>query len=127
MPLDRTNGETLSGLQGDPYKLVPLSKWSDTALWDIACKRATVAFLKAGAMNAPTFDESAVLVQEYPIGEMPRIAFIFCKRCEISPWKRGDDQSQASKELCFPVVVGMSPAMKAEMVMAGRWTDVGLH
>jgi hypothetical protein len=117
MPLNRTKGEHIEGL-GEDYRTVPLSKWSDTNLWDAACREANAAFAKAGCMVAVVFDEAHVLIQEYP--GQDRIAFLFNRKVPVAPWKRSDP-SEVHKDLYHPVVIRLSPGLKNELVMAGRW------
>jgi hypothetical protein len=137
MPLNRTWGEHVEGL-GQDYKLASLSKWTDTRYWDSACERAAQQFERAGATMLPKFDEQHILVQEYHNLKKPlvdketgtlffdAVVFLFNYSTPISVFKR-DDPGQVKKDLIARVVIGLTPAQKAELVMAGRWRDKVAH
>ena len=90
--------------------------------------RAEQAFAKAGCQIKVAFDAEHVLVQEYHdlpspimIGDLQVpdvLVFLFCRKVAVGNWKR---QMFGTKELFHPVVIGLTPQQKAELVMAGRW------
>lgn len=109
-PLDRTKGEHIDGL-GDNYKIVPLRKWADTPIYAEACTHARRIFRKALVAD-PRFDESTVLVQEYP--DEDKIAFVFAH------WGRKYFQRNFAW-MYWTAVVTLTPALKAHLVLTGRW------
>ena len=115
MPLNRVAGEHVEGL-GDDFTIVPLAKWAATIFWEGAYMNAVDKFTRAGAQGRIAFDDQHVLVQEYL--DQGCIVFIFCQIVVVNNWKK---QSFGMKELYHPSVVKLSPAQKAELVMAGRW------
>ena len=110
-PLDKVRGEVLEGL-GHDYVVVPLSKWADTPMWEEACRQADLVFKRKGKVITPTFNEATVLVQEYH-GE-DRVAFIFA-HFGRKPFQRTPDW------LYVPVVMRLTPPLKAHLVLTGRW------
>ena len=68
---------------------------------------------------------ASVLVNEDPkrLGRLTLqvpdvLVFLFCRKVAVGNWKR---QMFGTKELFHPVVIGLTPQQKAELVMAGRW------
>lgn len=132
MPLNREWGEHVEGL-GHNYKIAPLRKWQDTRYWAEACEQAAGQFERAGAMLIPQFSEQHILIQEYRNLKKPlvnkdgmlffdAVVFLFNYSTPISVWKR-DESGEVKKDLIARVVVGLTPEQKAELVMAGRWSD----
>jgi hypothetical protein len=107
--LDRVNGEVI-GTLGRNYVIDPLWKWTDTAMWSEATKRAVAAFLKKGAILPISFDEQSVLIQVYP--DQGRIAFVFARNV-------------AGAQCYVPVVIVLGPNEVAQLKMAGRWPMAG--
>ena len=107
--LDRVNGEEIGDL-GRHFLIVPLAKWSDTPLWQDACRRAQHALVKKGALLPIVFDEQSVLIQEYPT--QARILFLFARKV-------------AGKWVYVPVVMALSDETIAWLKMSGRWAHSG--
>lgn len=106
MPLDRTNGERIEGLEA-PHVVVPNVKWRETDMFNTAATNAARAFMKAGYPIIPTFDDEQVLTQEYPT--LGRLVFVFQMRI------KGD-------EMLYPYVFALPPEMIANLRAAGQWS-----
>lgn len=105
MPLDRTNGEHIEGLEG-PFRVVPVEKWRFTPLFEAAAKAAADAFGKAGYPLIIGFDESQILIQEYPRSRQLAMVFVM---------------SIKGEEMLYPYVFALPDEMIASLRAAGHW------
>lgn len=115
-PFDRELGETIPAL-GANYVIVPTMKWRDTPIWYEACARAEKAFRKAG-VSVPTFSDDTTLVQEYHGDD--RIVLVFAHFGRKAFQK-------APNWLYVPIVVKLTPPLKAHLVLTGRWKTATRH
>ena len=105
MPLDQKNGENVGEFGvGRP---APLTKWSDTRFFHFAASRASEAFRKQGALAPIQFDQSEVLVQEYPTQNV--LMFIFARQI-------------AGQERYFIHHFTLEPEVVSDLVNTGKWT-----
>lgn len=114
MPLDRTKGEQIEGLDG-PFKVVPNTKYRETPLFEEAAAAAALAFRRAGYPLAITFDDDQVLTQEYP--HSGQIAMVFVTNI------RGAEQ-------LYVHVWALPPEMVASLRASGQWshpTELVVH
>lgn len=105
MPLDRVNGEKIEGLEG-PYRVVPVEKWRLTPLFEAAAQAAADAFRKAGYPLIVGFDETQILIQEYPRSR--QLAMIFVMNI------RGQEQ-------LYPYVFALPDDMVSSLSASGLW------
>lgn len=120
MPLKLLTGETLTGMKSKPI-VVPLAKWQDTELFEMAARQAEAALGRAeklrkgwkgrirGEVPRYIFGPNEILVQVYPYEPSgPAIAFIFCKMIQ-------------GKERFAPFVLTLSDEVVRSLRLANRW------
>lgn len=105
MPLNHEQGEQIEGLPAT-FRVVPVGKWFDTPLFDQAAQIAAQMFANEGAIVPVKFDETDVLVQEYP--KDAKLVFIFHKMIK-------------GKEMLYPYTWSLPPEMIAELKTTGKW------
>lgn len=116
--INHVEGEEIGNL-GREYTIVPLGKWADTAIFTQAAVQAHRVFRRSDT-NVPNLkmDEQHILVQEYH--HLDRIAFLF------AAWGRKMGMRKWGW-IYHPVVIKLSPQLKASLVLAGRWTTITKH
>ena len=104
MALNR-KGEKIQGLDDD-FIVSPISRWTDTVLFEDAAKNAAQSFQASGAILPIDIRADDCIVQEYP--KTNKLLFLFVRQI------RG-------KEHFYPYVYDLPPAMVAELKTIGRW------
>lgn len=105
IPLDKTSGEAIEGLD-DHYRVVSPALWRDTGFFEEAARAAERAFIASGAIGPLWFDEENVSVQQYD--KTYKLAFLFSKRV-------------AGKNLVYPYVFTLPFFLIPELEASGRW------
>lgn len=119
-PLDHERGEVVGGL-GDDYVVVPLAKWADTPLIDMAVKAAHKVFTRKATnttIPALRYNEETILVQEYHAQD--RIAVI------IAAWGRQMGMRHWGW-LYHTTTFKIEGTLKSQLVASGRWKPATRH
>lgn len=104
MPLNHQTGESLDGMPG--HFVANKDHWRNTSLWNTACEQAAQAFHASGAMFPVLFDDSDILVQEYPSAK--KLVFIFLRGI-------------AGHEHYYVYTFDLDDKAIAELRVTGRW------
>lgn len=107
----RPHGELIESL-GPHYVVAPMSKWSDTTMYEEALHRASIVYRSRTNVFAPKFSADTILIQEYH--RQDRIAFIFAHF--------GRQMGMhAPGWMYVPVVIKLTGPLKTHLVLTGRW------
>jgi hypothetical protein len=104
MPLNTLRGEV--GELGPNFRLVPISKWTDTSLFPQACQEAAKAFKAAGALAPIRFMADDVIAQEYP--HLGVLEFVFIRAI-------------AGAEHFYRYKFDLPKPVVAQLATVGRW------
>lgn len=82
MPINKTSGEYIEAL-GNEFRVMPTQLYANTEEFTAACDYAKEKFEAAQCLESPVrFGPDDVVAQfYYNIKPVPKLVFVFCKRC----------------------------------------------